>query len=256
MTEFPVDHLSANSINKFLRCPRMWQESYVYKAPFESNSNLVIGSAVHLALSRQLKGEPVGDFFADAVREALEGDEEHAGATSIVWNNSPETSENLAKKHLYDYERYGKHLRVVDTEVEIVLDIPGVDIPVVGFVDIVCADRLVDIKTTAYFKKSPSLNPEWKVQANIYQLYQQLPFEFHVLTRSKTHPVALPSGMDDQLYVAPPPRRETELFVRQIYDVMQFYVDRFGEDEWPGNATHPWAAKYCPLVGFGGCCQS
>jgi CRISPR/Cas system-associated exonuclease Cas4 (RecB family) len=250
---FPVDHLSANSITKFIRCPRQWQESYVYKSPFESNSNLVIGSAVHLALSRQLKGEDIGDYFGDAVSSTLEGDEKHSGATGIDWKTSPEVSENLARKHLYDYERYGKHLRVIDTEKEISLDIPGVPIPIVGFVDIVCEDRLVDIKTTGYFKRSPEINPEWKVQANIYQLYEEKPFEFHVLTRSKTNPVVVPSGVDDQLYLPPPPRRQTELFLRQIYDVMQFYVDRFGHDEWPGNVTHPWAAKYCPLGSS--CCQ-
>lgn len=225
----------------------------MYKSEFTSNSSLIIGSAVHIALSRSLKGEPVGDFFVDAVKTTLNGDKDHKGATDIDWKSSPDASENIAKKHLYDYDPYGKYLQVVETEKEISLEIPGIPIPVVGFVDIVCADRLVDIKTTGYFKRNPTINQEWKVQANIYQLYQESPFEFHILSRSKTQPVVMPGSKDDPLYVEPPQRRDTELFLRQIYDVMTYYVDRFGEDEWPGNRTHPWAAKYCPLGES--CCQ-
>jgi hypothetical protein len=245
--DFPVDHLSASSITKFLRCPRAWQEGYVYKAVSPSNSSLVIGSAVHLGISRVLRGEPAGDYFQDEVAEAYEnyGD--------INWKDSIDVSENIAKKMLYDYERFGKHLRVMDTEKEISIEIPGVPIPIVGFVDIVCEDRLIDIKTTGYFNRKVELNPEWKLQANVYQLYEEKPCEFHVLTRSKTAPVVVPTTIDSQLYVHPPQRRETETYIRQVYDVMKFYVDRFGEDEWPGNVTHPWSHKYCPLGDL--CCH-
>lgn len=243
--DFPVDHLSASSITKFMRCPRLWQEEYVYKVRGASNSSLVIGSAVHLGLSRLLKGEDPGNYWQECVNEALEEGEIH-------WKDSPTHAENLARKHLYDYERYAKYLRVLDTEKEIELNVCGIPMPIVGYVDVVCDDRIIDVKTTGYFKRNVELNPEWKLQANIYQLAEPKPAEFHVLTRAKAEPVAMPDSMAHQLYVGVPQTRETEAFLRNIYDVMQFYWDRFGEDEYPGNRIHPWAKKYCHVEN---CCQ-
>lgn len=242
--DFPVDHLSASSIAKFLRCPRQWQQQYVYGEKGPSNSSLIIGSAVHLALSRRLKGLPEGDYWNEVIAEEPE----------IDWKkDSIETSRNIAKQHVHNYyERVGKHLHVIDTEVEISLDIPDVPIPVVGFVDIVAMERIIDLKTTGYFNRKPSLNPEWRLQGNIYQIYQSVPVEFHILTRSKTDPVVVPASTSSQLYIPPPNAGRTEAYVKGIWDVMEFYWINFGENLYPGNVTHPWAEKYCTSTN---CCQ-
>lgn len=247
MTDFPVDHLSASSITTFLRCPRQWQEKYVYKREGPSNSSLIIGSAVHLALSRLLKDEePYWGRAWDDVVEENEGKE-------IVWKDSPEKSHRIWIESVHSYyESVGKYLTVVETEKEISLDIEGVPIPVVGFVDIVTPERTIDVKTTGYFDRRVSLNPEWKLQANIYQIAYPLPAEFHVLTRSKTDPVVLPDSYMHELHVNPPESGRTEKFVYGVWTVMEHYWKTFNTAPWPGNVIHPWAAKYCSVEE---CCQ-
>jgi hypothetical protein len=205
---------------------------------------MVIGSAVHLGLSRILKGEDPGNFFEEVVKEEPE----------VIWKDTPAASKTWAEKMLYEYyERVGKTLNVVATETEILLEVPGVDIPLLGYVDIETSHGIIDVKTTGYFRRAPELNPEWKLQMNIYQMEYPDPGEFHILTRSKTQPVVIPSSKSDPLYVEPPTLTSTMEFVTKVWKEMSWFYETFGkEEEWRGNRTHPWAGKYCPVKN---CCQ-
>ena len=246
MTDFPVEHLSASSITTFLRCPRQWQDKYIRGNRGPSNSALMLGSAVHLGLSRALKGEDPGSFWLETLKENPEVD----------WSKmAPDKCAEWAVKLLYlYYETIGKHLNVTDTEVEVLIEIPGMDIPVIGFIDILTDDRVVDVKTTGYFSaKQVRLNPEWKFQMNVYQIFENLPGEFHVLTRAKTDPIRVPTSINDPLYVYPPDPLETARFIRQTYQQIKYAWETWGdEEEWPGGVTHEWAGRYCDVEN---CCQ-
>lgn len=243
--DFPVEHLSASSLTKFIRCPRQWQDSYLFGNKGPSSSALLIGSATHLMLSKSLKGEDPSGSWEEVMTE-LDG-------TPVIWKEGPDVCRQIAEAHAYHYfEKVGKYLTVLETEKEILIDIPDVPIPVLGYVDIETPDRIIDLKTTGYFNRKVALNPEWKLQANVYQLAHAKPAEFHVLTRSKTDPLVLPDSIGHDLHVSPPDRALTESFVRDVFKVIAFYLDEFGENPWPGNVTHPWSGKYC-LVSD--CCQ-
>lgn len=245
----PVEHLSASSLTTFLRCPRQWQNKYVLKQVEPSSSALVLGSAVHLSMSRALMGEDPGSYWLETLKEAEKQGE-------IDWSRmKPDTTAEWAVKLSYDYyELVGKYLEVEDTEVEVTLEIPGMDIPVIGFVDVVTADRIIDLKTTGYFNtKSVRVNREWVFQMNVYQLYQNKPAELHILTRSKTDPVVVPSTVRSPLYVPPINQEEMQRFILQTYQQMEWMYETWGEDTpWPGAPTHEWSGKYCKAPN---CCQ-
>lgn len=246
----PLDHLSATSISLFLRCPRQFQEVYIRGVrDGDISSSLVIGSAVHLALSRLLKGLPLGNYFDDALGEHL------ATGAGVIWKDKESASRKIADRMVVNYfHAVGRSLEVVDTEQELLLEIPGVDIPILGYVDILTNRGVIDVKTTGYVSRKPELQKSWKLQMNIYQLQHPKPGEFHVLTRSTTNPVVVPNSTVHPFYV-PTPKKDLEVTLRAIYRAMSAYYSEFGEEEdWPGNLTHEWAGKYCPLKGAG-CCQ-
>jgi hypothetical protein len=246
IVDFPVEHLSASSITRFVRCPRQWQDYYVLGNKGTSNSHLVIGLAAHLALSRLLKGEEAANYWLETVEE--QGDINWAPLT-------PEKAHGIAIKHVYDYyETVGKYLMVEETEAEISFEVPGVPIPVVGKVDVVCPDRGIDVKTTAYMNSARvQVNREWVLQGEIYQIAYPKPFEFHVVTRAKENPLVLPSGPSHPLYVPLKNPFITKNFVRQVYEEILFFYETYGADEpWRGNITHPWADKYCSAPN---CCR-
>lgn len=230
-----------------MRCPRQWQAHYLFGEKGPASNALVIGSAVHLSLSRRLKGEPEGNYWSESVTEAGE----------IVWKEDEATSRSIAEGMVYHYyETIGKYLRVEKTEQEFNLTIEGVDIPVIGFVDVETQESIIDFKTTRYFSKgNVRVNPEWRLQQGIYQLVVPKEGEIHVLTRSKKDPVVVPSSKNDPLYFGYIDRDKTASIIRDEYARMQFYFDRYGAEEpWPGNSLHEWASKYCPLVGER-CCK-
>src|SRR6266576_737638 len=222
----PLEHLSASSISLFLRCPRQWQEAYIRGVRGSSSSSLVIGSAVHLGLSRILKGEEPGNFFDEAHLRAID-----ESGDNIIWKDTPQSSKKWAEKMLYVYyERVGKYLDVKDTEVEMLFEIPGADIPLLGYIDIETNRGMIDVKTTGYVNRKPTLQNSWKLQMNIYQLQDPFPGEFHVITRSSTVPVVVPDSPEHPFYVETPNTSEILTYVGQIYSVMQHYYEKWGEE--------------------------
>lgn len=232
-------HLSASSLALHMRCPRQWQLSYIHAEKGEKNDALVIGSGTHLALSRILTGQDMGDWW----NEALEG-----------YVPEDPRSKDVAEAMVYHYwETIGKHLNVVSTERELLIEIPGVDLPVLGYVDIETPERLIDLKTTRYFsRKGVRPNKEWRLQQGIYQLAVPKRSEVHVLTRSKSDPVVIPDSVDHPLHFGFIDPVQVSLTVQYEWNKIQDNWNRYGADTaWPGNPMHEWAAKYC---GVERCC--
>jgi hypothetical protein len=234
-----------------MRCPRQWQDKYVHGNRGPSSEALLLGGFVHDCLELILKGDNNVDYDL-----YLKTAEDQGGFDNIVFNRLDHISTyNLGLKMVYDYyETIGKWLDIEDTEVEISLDVPGVPIPVVGRVDFTTPDRIVDIKTTGYFSaKQVRLNPEWKFQARVYQLYQPKAAEFHVITRAKEDSIRVPANISDPLYVHPSDPKATEAQIRQVYQQIKYAWETWGADEpWVGGVTHEWAGKYCNVEN---CCQ-
>lgn len=226
-------HLSASSLSLHMRCPRQWQLSYIFGQKGEKSDALVIGSGVHLCLSRRLMGLPEGDWW----NEALEGFVPEAG------------SKGVADAMIYHYwEQIGKHLTVVSTERELLVYVPGVEIPVLGYIDAETPERLIDFKTTRYFsRKGVRLNKEWKFAQGIYQLEIPKPSEVHVLTRSKSDPVVVPDSTEHPLHIGLVNAAQIVTMVRDEWNRMKFHWEEYGESPWPGNGMHDWNSKYCSV---------
>lgn len=218
-----------------MRCPRQWQRSYVLGEKGEKSDALVIGSGAHLLLSHALKGE---SWPEDWWEQACEGFEPAAD------------SRGIAEAHAYHYyETIGKHLPVVDTEVEFLVEVPGVELPLLGFIDIETETTLIDIKTTRYFsRKNVRPNKEWRLQQGIYQLVVSKPSEVHVLTRSKSDPVVVPDSRSHPLHFGIIDAQKVQQTIQYEWQKMLFNWDRYGDEiPWPGNPMHEWAGKYCQV---------
>jgi hypothetical protein len=244
---FPLDHLSASSITLFKRCPRQWQQRYLIGERGPSSAALIVGSAVHGALNYKALG--TGNFDL-AWNEALEDSLLKSDGT-IDWSRmSPEKAREQAEHHYNNYLRFAwPYLgEIVNSEQEISIIVPGVDIPVIGFIDLETEFKVIDYKTTGYFNRKPSLNPEWAFQLAVYQLKVPKPGEIHVLTRGDKYPVYMPNSADDPLYrpYAGELVSKTFTMIADAYELMQHFWAVYGVSrEWPGNETQEWGHKYC-----------
>ena len=237
-----VPHLSASSLSLHMRCPRQWQQAYLLGERGGSNDAMVIGLGVHLALSRRFMGLPEGDWWGDVLNDTGHIPEDRR-------------SQEVAQSMVYHYWEYiGKHITPVATEREILVDVPGVELPILGYIDLETIDRNIDYKTTRYFsRKGVRPNKEWRLAQGIYQLESPKPSEVHVITRSKSDPVVIPDSTDHALHFGMINAGQVVLTVQYEWQKIQDNFNNYGiERPWPGNPMHEWASKYC---GIEHCCS-
>lgn len=229
--DFP-GHLSASSVALHMRCPRQWQQSYVLGQKGDKSDALVIGSGTHLVLAHALKGEQVPEDWWEQACDGYVPDE---------------ASKGIAEAHAYHYwETIGKHLPVLETEKEFLVEVPGVELPLLGYIDIETETTLIDIKTTRYFsRKGVRPNKEWRLQQGIYQLVVKKPSEVHVLTRSKNDPVVVPDSRNHPLHFGLIDNKQIQEIVYNEWRRMNWYWEEYGNAPWPGNPMHEWNYKYC-----------
>lgn len=228
-----------------MRCPAQWHHQYILGHREPSNSSLLIGSAVHSYLSEVFKGKNP-DFDQVWLKEIEEAREDGP----ITWRETESKSRDLALAHAWRYwEQVGKHLNVLYSEQEIELWFDGVDVPVIGYVDIETAETIIDVKTTWHWsRKSVKLNREWKFQMNIYQAAIPKQAEIHVLCRAKDDPLVLPESTHSPLSIHPEAPERVSKVIGDCWEYMNhLWGTRGSEKPWPGNPNHEWGAKYCPL---------
>jgi putative RecB family exonuclease len=145
-----LDHLSYSSIKAYLDCARNWKFKYIENQPTVSSPALVIGSAIHKAvegyLVREDKGQLPIDFWASAWQGATEG-------VAVNWNgDTPEQHYNEGVRLLSNdqviYNLSCIHAAKIEERVD--LHVPGVPVPVIGYIDIQTDDGVPgDFKTSA-----------------------------------------------------------------------------------------------------------
>lgn len=191
-----IEHLSYSSIAAYLSCGEYWRRKYVAHEPTETTPELVFGTAVHQAVERHLAdGSPLLDHWTAAWQQATEGQ-------PVVWGaDTPEHHYNEGLRILGDVKvnaalaaitvAHDEHGPCIERQVS--LRVPGVPVPIIGYVDFVTADGVPgDLKTSgrawttgkaqselqtlfylAAFNQAGLPTPDWR-------------FRHYVITKTKT----------------------------------------------------------------------
>lgn len=191
-----IEHLSYSSISTYLNCAANWKFKYLDKLPTYSSPELVLGTAVHNAVEAYLLGKGgLTAVYPAAWETALEKDKD-----KIFWGtdtpeqtynegvrllSSPAVSDGI--KHLVN----GGEPPKIETKVE--LRVPGVDVPVVGYIDVITPDGI-----PGDFKTSRASWNQAKAQDSIQTLFylaalnqagvnnHQWRFRHYIIVKTKT----------------------------------------------------------------------
>lgn len=260
-----LDHISASSIKMAHRCEEQWRQRYVLGRKEAPNLPMLAGFADHAAVEKDMRQKIVTDTnlpipeVQQAYLEVLEGRVEQLGGIQEVRVKDADTPQ--AKTRAYDevrqsgqelvgvYSRYTSPLvSPIAVEEEFSLEVADLPVRVVGRLDLVAdmlldgtGPRIIDRKRRA--RGSRKIEPEWALQARVYQLARDLPHEWHISVNT-SKPYVL-SGEELTL-----PVRSSALTQRMLHQVVAkigFLYQRYGPDEpWPATGTlHPWACGYC-----------
>ena len=181
-----IDHLSASSINMYLRCPMQFYFRYILGLKIPTAAMLIMGSSYHKALEvnfkqkiKTFKDMPVEDL-QDVYRTDFAYRQKNE---DIDWKKEkPEemidTGTQLVK--LY-HDKKAPLIQPVDVEKWITMPIKNVSIK--GRIDLITKNSIIDHKTSS---RKKTLDPT-DIQASIYSIAMpNLKFIYQVAVKTKT----------------------------------------------------------------------
>lgn len=197
-----IETLSYSSINLYLACAEAWRRKYLLKQPQPSSPALIFGSAFHgtieTAIERRIVGEakPLPEIWPGIWNLKMEEE-----GSRVEWGfDTPEQHYNEGIRILGtpDVQRLIDSITpTVDEtgvfiERRIELSVPGVPIPVIGYIDILTADGVPgDFKTSStrwsQDKAEAEIQPLFYLAA-LAQMGRTVPgnrFRHYVVTKTK-----------------------------------------------------------------------
>jgi len=149
-----ITHLSYSSIGAYLLCGEYWRRRYIAKEPAPIASSLVLGSAFHGAVEAYLRGAPdLETAYERSWAQQMERGQE------IAWEaEQPDTvkADGLRMVRAKPVQQLLDQLRANfdpergEMERRVELRVPGVPVPIIGYIDVITKDGIPgDFKTTA-----------------------------------------------------------------------------------------------------------
>jgi PD-(D/E)XK nuclease superfamily len=243
-----IHHLSASSIGMLFRCPRQFGRRYLHHEKERPGEALVVGSFFHEALDFNYKQKieshqdlplsEVVQFLGDvAVPKVLE---EEGGANWIRWDTDLNTAHKDAERITAAYGHVVMpRIQPVGVEFKFEIDVEGVPVPIIGYVDVWEQDRTVDTKTGQ--KSVSKVKPSWALQGRLYGWATGRPTEYHSISRAKTPKIT--TALESEAMVVPVPSEQqagqmTHLF-RLAAAQISFLWERYGYEDWPATGAVP-----------------
>lgn len=253
----PIDHLSASSLQMLEVCPRQWQQRYLKGRIEAPGAARVLGQANHRAhgfnwnvkimSGADVPTSSIVEFFHDqAWPDTLA---EYGGSGEIKWDDTPDAARLLGEKMVTVYhEQVSPRLLPDRIEKEFTLDMPGVPVPVVGYIDLTQKQNLpiVDLKTSK--NRVSKIKGQWRLQGMIYQLAEKRPVDWHVVTKAKQPAAVTP--LEEPGLMQPLNWLQLGAMVKLVHGLAwtaNYYYETYGPDEdWPTlGVGHDWRCDWC-----------
>lgn len=245
-------HLSYTSVTMHMRCPESSRRRYVLGEKERPGAALILGGADHQAhevnyrqkidTHEDMPTREIQEVFADTYDRKIQ---QAGGMAEIAWGkDKPGELKDLGVKLVTTYhETISRLVQPVQVEREITHFVPGVPVPIVGFVDVETERSLIERKTAAKAERKPK--PEWLIQGRIYRQAVGKPVQWHVVNKSRGE--ILTSRTDPELQLpAVEGDQGIDDLIRYVAADMVANLQRYGPDNpWPGATTHPWACGFC-----------
>lgn len=255
---WPRDHLSASSLSQLERCPEQLRQRYFLDRSEPPSGALVWGKVDGKAhgVNFTQKIDSHEDLSSAEVEEAFaalfdEEVDEQGGESQIDWrDDKPSSIKDRGAALVGTYHRQvSPRVQPTAVEEEFSIDIPGVPIPFIGYIDVSTAGVSIERKTSSAAAKV--IPPQYQLQTLGYMLARQRPVEVHISTRTKLPRVVTPLEEPGLMLPHDPSSRAIRIIASRARYLQMLY-ETYGPDEpWPDAiGTMAWHTAACDLCGF------
>ena len=252
-----LKHLSASSIGMLMRCPRQFQHRYLRGEKERPGEAIVVGSFFHETLEWNYKtkieshvDQPLSDavqYLHDvAIPKVIN---EEGGADWIAWDSDlPSATSDAERITSAYYQTVVPRIQPTETEQKFSIEIPGVEVPVIGYIDVQDEARVLDTKTGR--QASRKVKPSWQLQGRLYSFAVRKPTEFHSISRAKTPTIV--TALESEAMVVPVPTDgqvgNLVHTVQTAASLIRYFLATIGPDEeWPTWGSIPdWSRNVLP----------
>jgi hypothetical protein len=244
--------LSPTQLAMFARCPEQFRRRYVLREKERPGSALVWGSADHYAHEqnftqkiesrRDISPSDLSLAFAEGFDVAVE---KNGGAKEIMWGDDKpgDLKDAGVQVALTYHDQVSPSVQPVDVEREINLELPGVPVPVIGYVDVETDDVGIERKTAKSKPQRGEIPAKWIWQRIVYPLALGKPLAYHVATKTKTPAVYTPET--DPGLLGKPLGSAARLIAAKARAISATYMEFGPEEPWPDALGHEWACQFC-----------
>ncbi len=193
-----VDHLSASSINLWIANPSMWTMTYLFNIRDKYGESALRGNCVENNFNEILNNKNI-------TQKQLEDDYNNLCIENqIDHNTDPAWSErNSLVDYINQLKKDFKYTNPKEYQKKIEINYEDLPVPIIGYIDFIFEDVIVDLKTT---KRCPStLSHAHARQMSIYHMaYDKKILELFYCTPKKTASfiVTNPTRYKRQIYHA------------------------------------------------------
>lgn len=230
------------------RCARQFCRRYLHHEKERPGESIVVGSFFHETLDFNYRqkvsshedlplSEMVTYLHDAAVPKVLE---QEGGELNVRWDTSLEKARGDAERITSAYAATVlPRVQPVGTEFKFELDIDGLGVPVIGYIDVWEAERTLDTKTGKSVATKPK--PSWQLQGNLYALATGRPTEFHSINRAAQPRIVTALESEAMIMPVPSPTQAENLnhLFRVAAATISFYFATYGYEDWPTTGAVP-----------------
>jgi len=253
-----LDHLSPSSLSMLRRCPRQFQQRYLFGKKERPAEAPVIGTAVHAGLELNF-GQKITSgvdmttaelltWYSDVGFEATLDAEQDRGGGEVAWDTDPERAKVRGRVMLGEYHNaISPRVQPVSVEGSFSIDL-GAPVPIVGRFDIEESHQVIDVKTGK--RKTTKPKEAWRIQGAVYNKARGKPVAFHSLSATENNAVTIATPLEAEELLIALDEHELRVMsqdVRALAALACLLFDLYGiEQSWPTwGRFHDWACSYC-----------
>jgi hypothetical protein len=156
-----IKHLSHSNIDLARNDLGLWVLRYIFRIYDQANAAMARGNAVEHGLQVALQG---GEF--DDPLDAAMKDFNKRTALGVDAERREKEAKNIGGMVAQAREGMAG-ATVIGYQEKIEIEIPGIDIPVIGYTDFTCEDTIIDLKTTT--RLPSAISASHRRQGSVYQ---------------------------------------------------------------------------------------